>query len=64
VVAVVVLEIFAVALLLTSGDDTAAPPASTAPATVTTAAPAPVAGPPIPAPLARALDRLDEATQP
>jgi serine/threonine protein kinase len=64
VVAVVVLVVVAVALLVTSGDDTAAPPASTAPATVTTAAPAPVAGPATPAPLARALDRLDEATQP
>jgi serine/threonine-protein kinase len=64
VVAVVVLVVVAVVLLVTSGDDTAAPPASTAPATVTTAAPAPVAGPAIPAPLSRALDRLDEATQP
>jgi eukaryotic-like serine/threonine-protein kinase len=61
VVLVLVLAI-AVALLVSQGDDTDAPPAST-PTTGATV-PAPVAGPPLPTPLADAMDRLREATQP
>jgi hypothetical protein len=63
-VVVVLLLVAAIALLLASGDDRAAPPASTAPATAATTVPQPVGGPTLPTPVARALDRLEELSQP
>jgi serine/threonine protein kinase len=59
-VGIVLVLAIAIGLLISQGDDTAAPPESTTPTTVS----APVAGPPLPTPLADALDRLQEATQP
>jgi serine/threonine protein kinase len=52
-----------VGVLLTRGDDSATSTAPTTQSPSTTVV-APVAGPSLPAPLARALDRLEEATQP
>jgi serine/threonine protein kinase len=67
VVAASVVLLLAVAISLVvlagPGGDSAAPP-STAPATIASTMPNPDAGPPVPTPLARALDRLDQATQP
>jgi serine/threonine-protein kinase len=63
-VVVVLLLVAAVALLLASGDDGAAPPAATAPATTAATVAPPVGGPPLPAPIARALERLEELSQP
>jgi serine/threonine-protein kinase len=53
--------VVAVVLLVTGGGDSPAPPAATTP---TTAPVASAPGPAPPAPLARALDRLQQATQP
>jgi hypothetical protein len=53
-----------VALLGAGGDDRTTPPASAAPVTVASTVAAPGAGPPVPEPLARALDALDAATRP
>jgi serine/threonine protein kinase len=61
-VLVAVVLVVAIALLVTRGDGSSGVPASTAPAT--TVAPAPAGGAPLPAPLARALDRLQQATHP
>jgi serine/threonine protein kinase len=58
--ALVVVLVIVIGVLATRGDDSPSTPASP---TVTTVAP-PVAGPPVPEPLARALDRLEQATQP
>jgi serine/threonine-protein kinase len=60
----VVLVAVAVVLLVTRNDDSSAPPASTAPSTAPAPTAAPANGPAVPAPLARALDRLDQATRP
>jgi serine/threonine protein kinase len=61
---VVVLLAVAAVLLVSRNDDSSAPPASTAPSTAPAPTAAPANGPAVPAPLARALDRLDQATRP
>ena len=58
-VGIVLLVAILVGVLATRGDDAPTLPASTVPTTS-----APVAGPPLPTPLADALDRLEQATQP
>ncbi len=61
-VVLVLVVVIAIGLLVSAGDDAPTPP-TTAPATTPATAPAPV-GTGLPAPLAHALEQLEQATQP